>query len=102
LFRALIDKIREKAEKRQVAYSEGTIRGLAVDISRTKLDYLFETGQLTFDASSGLDLDELDLDFIALTIPRRNKKGPRRGVRAAVLYEETRIGREQVDQFFDV
>jgi hypothetical protein len=30
-----------------------------------------ETSRLTFDASSGIDLDALDLDFVALTVPRR-------------------------------
>jgi hypothetical protein len=101
-FTALIAKIREKAEKRQAVRGAGEIRGLAVDVSRTKLDYFLETGRLTFDASSGLDLDPLDLDFVALTVPRRGKSGPCRGVRAAVLFEDTRITREQVGQLFDI
>lgn len=101
-FAALIAKIREKAEKRQAAHGEGQIRGLAVDVSRTKLDYFLETGRLTFDASSGLDLDTLGLDFVALTTPRRTNDGPRRGVRAVVLLEDTRITREQVGQLFDI
>ncbi len=101
-FGQLIDKIREKAGKRQASRGEGEIRGLAIDVSRTKLDYLLETGRLQFDATSGLDLDALELDFVALTVPRRGRDGPRRGVRAAVLFEDTRITREQVDQLFDV
>jgi hypothetical protein len=56
---------------------------------------------LTFDESSRLDLDGLDLDFVALTVPRRGAGGPRRGVRAAIVFEETRISREQVGQLFD-
>lgn len=101
-FTGLIAKIGEKAEKRQAARVAEHIRGLAVDVSRTKLDYFLETGRLTFDASSGLDLDALDLDFVALTVPRRGKAGPRRGVRAAALFEDARITREQVGQLFDI
>ena len=101
-FAALIDKIREKAEKRQTSLGEGRVRGLAVDASRTKLDYLIEMGRLTLDASSGLDLDQLDLDFVAVTVPRRGKGGPRRGVCAAVLFEDTRITKQHLGQLFDV
>lgn len=101
-FSDMIDKIRQKAEKRQAARGEGVIRGLAVEVSRTKLDYFLETGRLTFDASSGLDLDALNLDFVALTVPRRGKDGPRRGVRAAVLFEDARITRDQVGQLFEL
>jgi hypothetical protein len=62
-------------------------------VSRTGLDYLLQTGRLSFDASSGLDLDELELDFVALTVPRR-------GVRASVLFENTRITHDQIDPLF--
>ena len=101
-FADLIDKIREKAEKRQASRGDGQMRGLAVDTRRTKLDHFIETGRLKLDVSSGLDLAELDLDFVALTVPRRGKDGPRRGVRAVVLFEDTRITKQQVGQLFDV
>jgi hypothetical protein len=100
-FSDLITKIREKAEKHQAADGDGTVRGLTVDVSRTGLDYLLETGRLTFDASSGLDLDALELDLIALTTPRRGRGGPRRGVRAAVLFEDSRVTPDQIALLFD-
>jgi hypothetical protein len=101
-FADLIAKIREKAEKRQVARGAGQVRGLAVDASRTGLDYLLETGRLELGTSSGLDLDQLGLDFIAVYVPRRGKDGPKRGVRASVLFEDIRVSKHQVGMLFDL
>src|SRR5687767_14449977 len=102
-FADVLQKIREKAEKRQAERGSGELRGLVADVSRTGIDYELETGRLTLDpATAGLDLDELGLDFIAVSLPRRGKHGPTRGVRVAVLFEDTRITREQLRQLFDL
>jgi hypothetical protein len=102
----VLRKIREKAEKRQTACGSGTLRGLAADVSRTGIDYTLESGSISLDAEAaaraGIDLDELGLDFIALTLPRRGKDGPTRGVRACVLFEDARMTRAQLGQLFDL
>jgi hypothetical protein len=80
--------------------------GLAADLSRTGIDYEFETGRVALDpasaGSTGLDLDGLGVDFIAFTVPCRGKDGPTRGFRASVLFEDTRITKEQLSQLFDL
>jgi hypothetical protein len=105
-FDDVLEKIREKAEKRQVERGSGALRGLAADVSRTGIDYELETGRINLDpaaaARAGIDLDQLGLDFIALTVPRRGKDGPKRGVRATVLFEDARITNEQLRQLFDL
>jgi hypothetical protein len=105
-FDDVLQKIREKAEKRQVERGSGALRGLVADVSRTGIDYELETGRINLDpaaaARAGIDLDQLGLDFIALTLPCRGKDGPKRGVRATVLFEETRITNEQLRQLFDL
>jgi hypothetical protein len=102
-FADVLKKIREKAEKGQAERGSGELRGLVADVSRTGIDYELETGRLTLDpATAGLDLDELGLDFIAISLPRRGKHGPMRGVRVAVLFEGTRITHEQLRRLFDL
>jgi hypothetical protein len=102
-FADVLKKIREKAEKRQAERGSGELRGLVADVSRTGIDYELETGRLTLDpVTAWLDLDELGLDFIALSVPRRGRHGPLRGVRVAVLFEDTRITHEQLRQLFDL
>lgn len=105
-FDDVLKKIREKAEKRQADRGSGVLRGLAADVSRTGIDYEFESGRITFDpaaaARAGIDLDQLGLDFLALTVPCRGKDGPKRGVGAAVLFENTRIANDQLHQLFDL
>jgi hypothetical protein len=105
-FDDVLQKIRAKAEKRQVERGSGALRGLAADVSRIGIDYELETGRINRDsaaaARTGIDLDLLGLDFIALTPPRRGKHGPKRGVRATVLFENTRITNEQLRQLFDL
>jgi hypothetical protein len=101
-FRELVDKIRGKAAKRQTERGRGSLRGLAVDASRTGIDDLLAMGRLKLKASVGLDLDHLGLDFIALTLPRRGILGPCRGVRADVLFEDTRITQEDLGRLFDL
>jgi len=99
----VLQKIREKAEKRQAERGSGELRGLVADVSRTGIDYELETGRLTLDpATAGLDLDELGLDFFAVSLARRGKHGPMRGVRVAVLFEDTRITHEELRQLFDL
>jgi hypothetical protein len=104
-FDEVLRKIREKAEKRQADGGSGALRGLSVDVSRTGIDYELETGRIKFTpmaaARAGIDLDQLSLDFVALTVPRRGKDGPKRGVRAAVLFEDTRITNAQLQQLYD-
>jgi hypothetical protein len=103
LFDDILHKIRDKAGRRQALRGAGAVRGLAVDASRTGIDYEVETGRIALDpATSGLDLDELDLDFVALTVPWRGKHGPARGVRASLLFENTRITRQQLAKLFDL
>jgi hypothetical protein len=102
-FADVLQKIREKAEKRQAERGSGELRGLVADVSRTGIDYELETGRLTLDpAPTELDLDALGLDFIAISLPHRGKHGPTRGVRVAVLFEDTRITSEQLLQLFDL
>jgi hypothetical protein len=105
-FDDVLQKIRDKAEKRQVERGSGALRGLAADVSRTGIDYELETGRINLDAAAaaraGIDLDQLGLDFIALTLPCRGKGGPKRGVRATVLFEDTRITNEQLRQLFEL
>ena len=101
VFEEVLAKIREKAERRQAARGSGELKGLAVDMSRTGIDFQLESGRLTLDPSTaGLDLDELGLDFLALCLPRRGKSGPKRGVRASTIYEDTRITKRQIDLLF--
>lgn len=105
-FDDVLQKIREKAEKRQAERGSGVVRGLAADVSRTGIDHELETGRVRLDpvaaARAGIDLDGLGLDFIALTLPLRDKNGPKRGVRATVLFEGTRITTEQLCLLFDL
>jgi hypothetical protein len=102
-FADVLQKIREKAEKRQAERGSGELRGLVADVSRTGIDYELETGRLTLDpATAGVDLDELGLDFFAVSLPRRGKHGLMRGVRVAVLFEDTRITHEELRQLFDL
>jgi hypothetical protein len=105
-FDDVLQKIREKAEKRQVEGGSGVVRGLVADVSRTGIDYELETGRINLDpaaaARAGINLDELGLDFIALTLPRRGKGGPRRGVSATVLFEDTRTTNQQLGQLFEL
>ena len=105
-FDEVLKKIRDKAEKRQVERGSGVLRGLAADVSRTGIDYELETGRINFDPAAavraGIDLEQLGLDFIALTLPRRGKDGPKRGVRATVLFDDARITNEQLRQLFDL
>jgi hypothetical protein len=104
-FSDVLGKIRQKGEKRQAERGSGELRGLSVDVSRTGIEYELETGRLEFDPAAAsradLDLDALGLDFIALTVPRRGKGGPKRGVRANVLFDDTRMTNEQVRHLFD-
>lgn len=102
-FGDVLRKIRAKAEKRQAERGSGQLRGLVADVSRTGIDHDLESGRLTLDAeTAGLDLDELGLDFIALSIPRRGKHGPMRGVHVATLFEDTRITRYELGRLFDL
>jgi hypothetical protein len=105
-FDDVLQKIREKAEKRQVEGGSGVVRGIVADVSRTGIDYELEAGRINLDpaaaARAGIDLDELGLDFIALTLPRRGKGGPRRGVSATVLFEDTRTTNQQLGQLFEL
>jgi hypothetical protein len=102
-FGEVLRKIREKAEKRQAERGSGQLRGLVADVSRTGIDHDLESGRLTFDPETpGLDLDELGLDFIGLSVPRRGTHGPMRGVRAAVLFQDSRITRQQLGRLFDL
>jgi hypothetical protein len=105
-FDDVLRKIREKAEKRQAQRGSGQLRGLAADVSRTGIDYQLESGRISLDpaaaARAGLNLDEFGLDFLALTLPRRGKDGPMRGVNAAVLFESERITEEQLGKLFDL
>lgn len=103
VFDDILHKIRNKAGRRQAPHGVGAVRGLAVDACRTGVDYEVETGRLVLDpATSGLDLDELGLDFIALTVPFRGKNGPARGVHASLLFEDTRITRHELRKLFDL
>jgi len=104
LFADVLAKIGAKASRGQAARGGGQLKGLAVDVSRAGVDYQLETGRLALDpTTAGLDLDELGLDFIALTVSRRGRNGPKRGVCApTTLYEDTRISKEQLGQFFDL
>ena len=64
---------------------------------------LMELGRLSIDQwLPKIDLDELGLDFIAVSIPRRGRHGPLRRVRASLIYENTRITAQQLSELFDL
>lgn len=105
-FADVLRKVREKAERRQAERGSGTLHGLSADVSRTGIDYALETGRIILDAAGAtcaeIDLDQLGLDFIALTWPCRDRNGPKRGVRATVLFEDARITNDQLRRLFDL
>jgi hypothetical protein len=102
-FDDLLSKIVGKAGQKQATRGAGEFRGLAVDASRSGVDDLIELGRLSVDQwLTKVDLDELGLDFIAVSIPRRGRHGPMRRVRASLLYEDTRITAQQLGELFDL
>ena len=75
-FDDLLDKIVGKASQKQASQGAGEFRGLAVDASRSGVDDLMELGRLSVDQwLPKVDLDQLGLDFIAVSIPRRGCHG---------------------------
>jgi hypothetical protein len=102
-FDDLLRKIIGKARRKQASLGAGEFRGLAIDASRSGVDDLMELGRLSINAwLPNVDLDQLDLDFIAVSIPRRGRHGPLRGVRASLLYEDSRITTQQLGELFDL
>jgi hypothetical protein len=102
-FDDLLCKIIGKASRKQASLGAGEFRGLAIDASRSSVDDLMELGRLSINRwLPKVDLDELDLDFIAVSIPRRGRHGPLRGVRASLLYEDSRITAQQLGELFNL
>ena len=96
-FDDLLGKIVGRARQRQAAQGSGDIRGLAVDASRSGVDDLLELGRLSIDQwLPKIDLDDMGVDFIAVSIPRRGRHGPVRRVRASLLYENARVTSQQL------
>jgi hypothetical protein len=102
-FADLLGKILNKADQGQVGHGTGSFRGLAVDASRSGVDDLLELGRLSVDQwLAEVDLDDMGLDFIAVSIPRRGRHGPLRRVRASLLYEDSRITSPQLGKLYDI
>jgi hypothetical protein len=102
-FDDLLDKVVAKAKRKQASSGTGEFRGLAVDASRSGVDDLVELGRLSIHQwLPKIDFDEIGLDFLAISIPRRGRQGPLRGVRAALIYENARITGHQLSELFDL
>ncbi len=102
-FDDLLRKIVRKAGQKQAARGAGRLHGLAVDVSRSGVDDLMELGRLSVEQwLPKVDLDDMGLDFIAVSIPRRGPLGPLRRVNASLLYEDVRITAKQLGELFDV
>jgi hypothetical protein len=64
-----------------------------VNASHAKLDSELETGRLSFDeVLDALPLDDYGLYFVAFCVPRRDWRGPTRGLfMPTVLFEQSRL-----------
>lgn len=102
-FDDLLGKIVGKASQKQASRGAGEFRGFAVDASRSGVDDLIELGRLSITQwLPKLDLNELGLDFIAVSIPHRGRHGPMRGVRVSLVYEDQRMTAQQLAELFDL